>query len=158
DPSTPPHSDAPTQEYQPAWMLHMPREPRGQLFAASGERGATSGPATRGGASPAGEFQVRGVAMEQNLPQTSVDLRGVYLMLRRHVRILALGGALGAFLALALLILVRPQYTATATLIVDSREEKILNDAIVSPFRPSSNAIASEAAVIVAPPVLKRVV
>ena len=37
-------------------------------------------------------------------------------------------------------------------------EEKILNDAIVSAFRPSSNAIASEVAVVVAPNVLKRVV
>ncbi len=96
--------------------------------------------------------------MEQNLAQSSIDLRGVYLMLRRHVRMLVLGGVLGVVFALALLILIRPQYTATATLIVDSREEKILNDAIVSAFRPSSTAIASEAAVVVAPNVLKRVV
>lgn len=96
--------------------------------------------------------------MEQHLPQSSIDPRGVYLMLRRHVRLLALGAGLGVFLALALLVLIRPQYTATTTLIVDSREEKVLNDAVVAPFRPSSNAIASEAAVIVAPNVLKRVV
>jgi len=96
--------------------------------------------------------------MEQHLPQSSLDLRGVYLMLRRHVRMLGFGALLGVVLALALLVLIRPQYTATTTLIVDSREEKILNDAVVAPFRPSSNAIASEAAVIVAPNVLKRVV
>src|SRR5204862_874027 len=96
--------------------------------------------------------------MEQNLPQTSFDIRGVYLMLRRHVRLLGLGAVLGVFIALALLVLIRPQYTATTALMVDSREEKILNDAIVAPFRPSSNAIASEAAIIVAPSVLKRVV
>ena len=61
-------------------------------------------------------------------------------------------------MALALLVYVRPQYTATTTLIIDSREEKVLSDAIVSPFRASSIAIASEAAVIVAPNTLKRVV
>ncbi len=96
--------------------------------------------------------------MEQNLAQSSFDLRGVYLMLRRHVRTLAFGAVLGVIFALALLVLIQPQYTATTALMVDSREEKILNDAIVAPFRPSSNAIASEAAVIVAPNVLKRVV
>jgi len=96
--------------------------------------------------------------MEHNLAQSSIDLRGIYLMLRRHVRLLASGGLLGVVLALALLVLIRPQYTATTTLMVDSREEKILNDAIIAPFRPSSNAIASEAAVVVAPNVLKRVV
>jgi polysaccharide biosynthesis transport protein len=96
--------------------------------------------------------------MEQTLPQSSIDLRGVYLMLRRHVRMLALGAVLGVVFALALLVLIRPQYTATTALMVDSREERILNDAIVAPFRPSSNAIASEATVIVAPNVLKRVV
>lgn len=96
--------------------------------------------------------------MEHNLPQSSIDLRGVYLMLRRHVRMLALGAVLGVVLALTLLVLIRPQYTAATTLMVDSREEKILNDAIVSPFRPTSSAIASEAAVIVAPSTLKRVV
>jgi uncharacterized protein involved in exopolysaccharide biosynthesis len=96
--------------------------------------------------------------MEQGLAQTSLDIRGIYLMLRRHVRLLALGAGLGVVLALVLLAVNRPQYTATTALMVDSREEKILNDAIVAPFRPSSNAIASEAAVIVAPNVLKRVV
>jgi capsular exopolysaccharide synthesis family protein len=96
--------------------------------------------------------------MEQGLAQTSLDIRGIFLMLRRHVRLLALGAALGVVLALVLLAVNRPQYTATTALMVDSREEKILNDAIVAPFRPSSNAIASEAAVIVAPNVLKRVV
>src|SRR5262245_22770316 len=79
-------------------------------------------------------------------------------MLRRHVRLLSLGADLGVVLALALLVYVRPQYTATTTLIIDSREEKVLSDAIVSPFRPSSIAIASEAAVIMAPHALKRVV
>ena len=96
--------------------------------------------------------------MEQSLAQSSIDIRGMYLMLRRHVRLLGLGAVLGVVLALALLVVNRPQYTATTALMVDSREEKILNDAIVAPFRPSSNAIASEAAVIVAPSVLKRVV
>jgi succinoglycan biosynthesis transport protein ExoP len=96
--------------------------------------------------------------MEHILPQSSIDLRGLLLMLRRHVRMLALGAVLGVVFALALLMLIRPQYTATTSLMVDSREEKILSDAIVAPFRPSSNAIASEAAVIVAPNVLKRVV
>ena len=61
--------------------------------------------------------------MEQTLPQSSIDLRGVYLMLRRHVRMLAFGAALGVVLALALLVLIRPQYTATTALMVDSREE-----------------------------------
>jgi uncharacterized protein involved in exopolysaccharide biosynthesis len=51
--------------------------------------------------------------MEQTLPQSSIDLRGVYLMLRRHVRLLGLGAVLGVFFALALLVLIRPQYTAT---------------------------------------------
>lgn len=96
--------------------------------------------------------------MEQNLPQSSIDLRGLYLMMLRHARLLAFGAGLGVVLALALLVLIRPQYTATTVLMVDSREEKVFNDAVVSPFRPSSNAIASEAAVIVAPAVLKRVV
>jgi succinoglycan biosynthesis transport protein ExoP len=96
--------------------------------------------------------------MEQHFPQSSVDLRGIFLMLRRHVRLLGFGAALGLLLALALLVLIRPQYTATTTLIVDSREEKILNDAVVSPFRPTSTAIASEAAVMLAPNVLKRVI
>jgi capsular exopolysaccharide synthesis family protein len=96
--------------------------------------------------------------MEHNLAQSSFDLRGVYLMLRRHVRLLGLGALLGVVFALALLVLIRPQYTATATLMVDSREEKILNDAVIAPFRPSSNAIASEAAVILGPNVLKDVV
>ena len=96
--------------------------------------------------------------MEQGLAQSSIDIRGLYLMLRRHVRLLGLGAVLGVILALVLLVVNRPQYTATTALMVDSREEKILNDAIVAPFRPSTNAIASEAAVIVAPSVLKRVV
>jgi polysaccharide biosynthesis transport protein len=96
--------------------------------------------------------------MEQGLAQSSLDIRGLYLMLRRHVRLLGLGAVLGVILALGLLVVNRPQYTATTALMVDSREEKILNDAIVAPFRPSTNAIASEAAVIVAPSVLKRVV
>ena len=46
--------------------------------------------------------------MEQHLPQSSLDLRGVYLMLRRHVRTLTLGAVLGVVLALALLVLIRP--------------------------------------------------
>lgn len=96
--------------------------------------------------------------MEQNLLQSNFDLRDVYLMLRRHVRMLAVGGALGVVFALALMLGVRPQYTASTTLMVDSREEKILSDSIVAPFRVTSSAIASEAAVIVAPSVLKRVV
>ena len=96
--------------------------------------------------------------MEQHLAQSGVDLRDIYLMLRRHVRLLGLGAAVGIVLALALLVYVRPQYTATTTLIIDSREEKVLSDAIVSPFRASSIAIASEAAVIVAPNTLRRVV
>ena len=96
--------------------------------------------------------------MEQGLAHSSLDIRGLYLMLRRHVRLLGLGAVLGVILALGLLVVNRPQYTATTALMVDSREEKILNDAIVAPFRPSTNAIASEAAVIVAPSVLKRVV
>ena len=89
--------------------------------------------------------------MEQGLAQSSLDIRGVYPMLRRHVRLLGLGPSSASFLALALLVYIRPQYTATTTLMIDSREEKVLSDAIVSPFRPSSIAIASEAAVIVAP-------
>jgi len=96
--------------------------------------------------------------MEQTLPQSSIDLRGLYLMMLRHVRFLGFGAALGIVLAFALLLLIRPQYTATTVLMVDSREEKVFNDAVVSPFRPSSNAIASEAAVVVAPNVLKRVI
>ena len=96
--------------------------------------------------------------MEQHLPQSIVDLRDIYLMLRRNVRLLGLGAAVGLVLALALLVYVRPQYTATTTLMIDSREEKVLSDAIVSPFRPSSIAIASEAAVIVSPNSLRRVV
>ena len=74
--------------------------------------------------------------MEQGLAQSSLDIRGLYLMLRRHVRLLGLGAVLGVILALALLVVNRPQYTATTALMVDSREEKILNDAIVAPFRP----------------------
>jgi polysaccharide biosynthesis transport protein len=96
--------------------------------------------------------------MEQGLAQSSLDIRGVFLMLRRHIRLLALGAIAGVIFALVLLLVNRPQYTATTALMVDSREERILNDAIVSPLRPSTNAIASEAAVIVAPSVLKRVV
>jgi polysaccharide biosynthesis transport protein len=96
--------------------------------------------------------------MEQNLPQSSIDLRGLYMMMRRRARLLAFGAGLGVVLALALMVLIRPQYTATTVLMVDSREEKVLSDAVISPFRPSSNAIASEAAVIVAPSVLKRVI
>src|ERR1700694_332851 len=96
--------------------------------------------------------------MEQNFPQSSIDLRGLYLMMQRHVRLLGFGAALGVVLALALLLLIRPQYTATTVLMVDSREEKVLNDAVVSALRPSQPAIASEAAVIIAPSVLKRVV
>ncbi len=96
--------------------------------------------------------------MEQGLAQSSLDIRGVFLMLRRHIRLLALGAIAGVIFALVLLLVNRPQYTATTALMVDSREERVLNDAIVSPLRPSTNAIASEAAVIVAPSVLKRVV
>jgi succinoglycan biosynthesis transport protein ExoP len=96
--------------------------------------------------------------VEQHLSQSGIDLRDIYLMLRRHVRLLGLGAILGVVLALALLVYIRPQYTATTTLIIDSREEKVLSDAIVSPFRASAIAIASEAAVIVAPNALKRVV
>ena len=96
--------------------------------------------------------------MEQHLSQSGIDPRDIYLMLRRHVRLLVMGATLGLVLALALLVYIRPQYTATTTLIIDSREEKVLSDAIVSPFRASSIAIASEAAVIVAPNTLKRVV
>lgn len=79
-------------------------------------------------------------------------------MLRRHVPALAMGGVLGVVLALFLLVTIKPQYTAVTSLMVDSREEKVLNDAILAPFRPTFNAIASEAAVITAPNVLKRVV
>jgi capsular exopolysaccharide synthesis family protein len=96
--------------------------------------------------------------MEQNFPQASVDLRGLYLMMRRHARLLAFGAGLGVVLAVALMVLFRPQYTATTVLMVDSREEKVLSDAVISRIQPSSNAIASEAAVIVAPGVLKRVI
>ena len=96
--------------------------------------------------------------MEQGLAQSSLDIRGVFLMLRRHMRLLALGAIAGVIFALVLLLVNRPQYTATTALMVDSREERVLNDAIVAPLRPSTNAIASEAAVIVAPSVLKRVV
>ena len=76
--------------------------------------------------------------MEQHLSQSGIDLRDIYLMLRRHVRLLGLGAILGVVLALALLVYIRPQYTATTTLIIDSREEKVLTDAIVSPFRASA--------------------
>ena len=75
--------------------------------------------------------------MEQGLAQSSLDIRGVFLMLRRHMRLLALGAIAGVIFALVLLLVNRPQYTATTALMVDSREEKVLNDAIVSPFRPS---------------------
>jgi capsular exopolysaccharide synthesis family protein len=96
--------------------------------------------------------------MEQNFPQSSIDLRGLYLMMRRRVKLLGFGAGLGVVLALATVLLLRPQYTATTVLMVDSREEKVLNDAVVSALRPSQPAIASEAAVIIAPSVLKRVV
>jgi capsular exopolysaccharide synthesis family protein len=92
-------------------------------------------------------------------PKSTLSLGALYLMMKRHVRLLAGGTAVGVVIALALLVLLRPQYTATVTLMVDSRQEKVLNtDAVISRFEPSSTAIASEAAVLTAPSVLKRVV
>ena len=96
--------------------------------------------------------------MDQNLPQAPIDLQDIFLILRRRIRLIAFGAGFGVVLTAALLTLMRPHYTATTTLMVDSREEKVLNDAVVSPIRPSYGAIASETAVIVAPSVLKRVV
>lgn len=95
--------------------------------------------------------------MEQRHPQGSIDLRAIYLMLRRHLGSLFAGLVLGAGFALALLVSIPPKFTATATLMVDSREQKILNDAVVAPIRPTPDAIASEAALIRSPTVLKQV-
>ncbi|KAB2915282.1 MAG: polysaccharide biosynthesis tyrosine autokinase [Hyphomicrobiaceae bacterium] len=96
------------------------------------------------------------MAME---PRPGIDIQSIYLMLRRHIRLLAAGALLGAVLAFAMLVVMRPQYTAVATLMADSRQEKVFNsDAVISRIEASSAAIASEAAVITAPSVLKRVV
>lgn len=95
--------------------------------------------------------------MEQRQQLPSIDLRSIFLMLRRHMGLLFAGLVLGAALALALLIAIPPKFTATATLMVDSREQKILSDAIVAPIRPTPDAIASEAALIRSPSVLQEV-
>jgi capsular exopolysaccharide synthesis family protein len=91
--------------------------------------------------------------------KSTLDLGALFLMLRRHLRLLAAGAGVGLVLALAILVALRPQYTAVATLMIDSRQEKVLNtDAVISRIEASSTAIATEAAVITAPSVLKRVV
>jgi polysaccharide biosynthesis transport protein len=95
--------------------------------------------------------------MQHSVPQSSIDLRSLLLVVRRRQLPLASGGLFGVVLAIVLLALIPPRYTATTALLVDSREERILNDAVVSPFRATANAIASEVAVIGAPSVLRRV-
>jgi polysaccharide biosynthesis transport protein len=91
--------------------------------------------------------------------RTAFELRDIVQIARRRAPMLAGGAGLGALLALFLVTMTPAQYAATATLMVDSRQEKVLaTDAVVSRFEPSSTAIASEAAIITAPSVLKRVV
>ncbi|MGE3065899.1 MAG: GumC family protein [Hyphomicrobiaceae bacterium] len=96
------------------------------------------------------------IGLEQ---KPAFDLNNIILIVRRNARKLVLGLLLGLFLGAALLVLIQPTYQATTTLMVDGREQKVFgSDAVISPFRAESTAIASEVAVIKSPEVLRKVV
>jgi len=104
-----------------------------------------------------GELRNRDTKMEPEFPLSSFDLRGLYLMLRRHLRLVGLATGLGLMLALALLALIPAQYTATTVLMVDGRRDRARNDPAAAANRMASSTVAGEAAAIVAPGVLRRV-
>jgi exopolysaccharide transport family protein len=86
-------------------------------------------------------------------------LSSILLSLRRNVRLIATITIVGATFVTALVTLViTPQYSAVATILVDSRKTQILKDQeVVGPPSTENGAIDSEAEVLKSPALLRRV-
>ena len=97
--------------------------------------------------------------------RTTIDaereaLSSMLLSLRRNVRLIAGITIIGATLVTALVtVVITPQYSALATILVDSRKTQILKDQqeVVGPPSIENSAIDSEAEVLKSPALLRRV-
>lgn len=94
-------------------------------------------------------------------PQNDFDgdaLAGMLHSLRRNLRLIMLTALVGTFIATAAVFSMTPLYKATALVLVDPRQTKILQDAeVVGRPGTDSGVIDSEAEMITSPAVLRGV-
>lgn len=87
-----------------------------------------------------------------------LDLRGIWVVLKRRWRILAAVTASVTMLAFIFLTLATPVYTSTAKLLIDPRKTKTMkSEAIVSDLELDLNTVATEVSLAKSFPVARRV-
>src|SRR5260370_27330091 len=88
-----------------------------------------------------------------------LDLRGFWLIVRRHARLIGTVVALVLVGIAAALLVIPPRYSATATIIVDPRHPRVTaSESVLSGIRSDAAAVESQVHLITSSALAKRVV
>ena len=102
------------------------------------------------------------IAADVGPPSAGITIAGIFTILRRRLAIIALTALAVVAVTLAVIVVVKPLYTGTATILIDPHRQEVINlnqnTAALRNASPDEAAVQSQVLLMQSAEVLRRVV